>query len=68
MEHIMENNELNNEEATKAEPAEPTVNINLTVAELNVTFAALQELPHRVADPIIKKVIQQAQSQLGTPQ
>lgn len=61
----MENNELNNEEVAASEP---TANINLTVAELNVIFAALQELPHRVADPIIKRILQQAQSQLGNAQ
>lgn len=43
---------------------EQTVNLELTVNEVNVVFAALQELPHRIADPLLKKMIQQAQSQL----
>lgn len=43
---------------------EPTVKVDLTVNELNVVFAALQELPHRVADPILKKMFGQAQAQL----
>ena len=43
---------------------EPTVKVDLTVNELNVIFAALQELPHRVADPILKKMFGQAQAQL----
>lgn len=43
---------------------EPTVKVELTVNELNVVFAALQELPHRVADPILKSMFQQAQTQL----
>ncbi len=47
-----------------AQQQEPTVKIELTVNEVNVVFAALQELPHRVADPILKKMLQQAQSQL----
>lgn len=47
---------------------EPTVKVELTVNELNVVFASLQELPHRVADPILKKLFQQAQAQLGQPQ
>lgn len=47
---------------------EPTVKVELTVNELNVVFAALQELPHRVADPILKSMFQQAQAQLGQPQ
>lgn len=42
----------------------PTVNINLDVNELNVVMTALQELPHRVVDPLLKKIFQQAQGQL----
>ena len=45
-------------------PAVPTVNIEMNVNELNVVLAALQELPHRVADPILRSVMQQAQEQL----
>ena len=45
-------------------PAVPTVNIEMNVNELNVVLAALQELPHRVADPILRNVMQQAQEQL----
>jgi hypothetical protein len=41
-----------------------TVNVN----ELNVIMGGLQELPHRVVDPILKKLFQQAQAQLGSPQ
>lgn len=47
---------------------EPTVALEMTVNDLNVVFASLQELPHRVADPILKKLFQQAQAQLGQPQ
>lgn len=50
------------------QPQEPTVNVELTVNEINVVFAALQELPHRVADPILKKLFGQAQSQLQPAQ
>lgn len=42
----------------------PTVNITMNVNELNVVLAAVQELPHRVADPILRSVMQQAQEQL----
>lgn len=42
----------------------PTVTLTVDVNELNVIMAALQELPHRVADPILKKLFQDAQSQL----
>jgi hypothetical protein len=44
---------------------EVKVTIQINVNELNVIFAALQELPHRVADPILKKVFEQAQKQLN---
>jgi hypothetical protein len=51
-----------------SQPVEQTAKIDLSIAELNVVLAALQELPHRIADPVIKKVVAQAQSQLGQPQ
>ena len=43
------------------------VSIVLDVNEVNVVLAALQELPHRVADPILRKVIGQAEQQLTPP-
>jgi hypothetical protein len=46
----------------------PTVVVTVDVNELNIVMAGLQELPHRVADPILKKLFQQAQAQLGQPQ
>jgi len=51
-------------------PAEdvPSVQITLNVNELNTVLAALQELPHRVADPILKSVFTQAQAQLQARQ
>lgn len=44
--------------------ASQTVNLVVEVNDLNVVLASLQELPHRVADPIIKKLVSQAQTQL----
>ena len=46
----------------------PTVNITVDVNELNVIMGGLQELPHRIADSILKKLFAQAQAQLGQPQ
>ena len=43
----------------------PTVSVELNVNELNIILGGLQELPHRVADPILRKLMQQAQMQLG---
>jgi hypothetical protein len=45
---------------------EKNVTIELTVQEVNVVLGALQELPHRVVDGIIKKVLAQAKSQVQT--
>jgi hypothetical protein len=42
----------------------PVIALELNVQEINVVFAALQELPHRVADPILRKLMEQAQKQL----
>jgi hypothetical protein len=50
-----------------AQPTEQNVKLEVSVNELNVILGALQELPHRVADPVLKKVFGQAQSQLGQP-
>ena len=49
-------------------PQAPTVNLTVEVNELNIIMGALQELPHRMVDPILKKLFQQAQAQLGQPQ
>jgi hypothetical protein len=48
-----------------AENQVPTVNVQLNVNELNVILGGLQELPHRVSDPILRKLMQEAQNQLG---
>ena len=54
-------------ENQQAQPA-PEVTLNVNVNELNVIMGGLQELPHRMVDPILKKLFQQAQAQLGQPQ
>ena len=46
----------------------PTVTLTVDVNELNIIMGGLQELPHRVVDPVLKKLFQQAQAQLGKPQ
>lgn len=42
----------------------PNVTVEVNINELNTILAALQELPHRVVDPILRKLLQQAQDQL----
>jgi hypothetical protein len=44
---------------------QPTISIELHVPEVNTILAALGELPHRVADPILRKVVEQAQKQVN---
>jgi hypothetical protein len=56
---MSESNEL------ESKPSEPEVSLRVTVQELNIVMASLQELPHRVADPILRKLMQQAQEQLN---
>lgn len=41
--------------------------LKVSINEINVVLAALAELPHRVSDPIIRKLMQQAQEQLPKP-
>lgn len=50
---------------TQAAPQEPVVNLELVVNEVNVVLAALQELPHRVSDPLLRKIMGQANAQLA---
>jgi len=40
------------------------VSIELSVDELNVVLGALQELPHRVVDKLLKNIFEQAQKQV----
>lgn len=47
------------------EKTEPTIEIKLSVQEINTILAALGELPHRVADPVLRKVVEQAQKQVN---
>jgi hypothetical protein len=42
-----------------------TITIDVTPQEINVIFAALAELPHRVADPLMRKLFEQAQKVAG---
>jgi hypothetical protein len=43
----------------------PEVTLNVNVNELNIIMGGLQELPHRVVDALLRKLMEQAQSQLG---
>lgn len=47
------------------EKNQPTITLELDVNSVNTILAALGELPHRVADPILRKVVEQAQKQVN---
>jgi hypothetical protein len=49
----------------QAAPQEPTVKLDLLVNDVNLILAALQELPHKVADPLLRKIMEQANAQLA---
>jgi hypothetical protein len=53
-------------EAAQEKAVEPSVKLDLTVNDVNLVLAALQELPHKVSDPMIRKVMEQAQAQLAS--
>ncbi|CAB4159066.1 hypothetical protein UFOVP714_56 [uncultured Caudovirales phage] len=44
---------------------EPAVKLDLLVNDVNLILAALQELPHKVADPLLRKIMEQANAQLA---
>lgn len=44
--------------------ATDTVKFELAIEEANIILAALQELPHKLVNSIIQKIIDQANSQL----
>jgi hypothetical protein len=52
------------EETTQVDP-NPEVTITLRVNEVNIILAGLQELPFKVAEPLIKSIIAQAQNNLA---
>lgn len=53
-------------ETIETKAVEPNVKLDLTVNDVNLVLAALQELPHKIADPMIRKIMEQAQAQLGS--
>ena len=49
----------------QAAPQEPVVKLKLAVNDINLILAALQELPHKIADPMLRKIMEQANTQLA---
>lgn len=59
----MNNPELDPLVSAQAKPEVPLVRLELTIQEVNTVLAALQEMPHRVVDGVLRKVVAQAQAQ-----
>jgi hypothetical protein len=43
------------------------VNLKLNVNDVNIIIGGLRELPHRISDDVIRKVVTQAQGQVPNP-
>lgn len=64
----MKNEELDKFDVDQQQAQQPPMlNFQLSVDEVNLIFRALSELPHRVSDPVIRNVMQQAQAQIEKP-
>jgi hypothetical protein len=46
----------------------PTFNIEITLEEINMVLAALQELPAKLCNPLSEKIRTQAQAQIAAMQ
>lgn len=47
---------------------EPKIELSLSIAELNIVLAGLQELPHKISNLVINNIIEQANKQVETQQ
>ena len=44
------------------------INLTFNINEFNLLVTALRELPHRVSDDLIRKIVTEAQSQVSNQQ
>lgn len=52
-------------ENTETTPQQnPNLELTLTLQEVNVIIAALQEIPFKMADPVLKSLVPQAEQKL----
>lgn len=52
-------------ENTETTPQQnPNLELTLTLQEVNVIIAALQEIPFKLADPVLKSLVPQAEQKL----
>jgi hypothetical protein len=52
------------EAAAPQQTQNPSLSLTLTLQEVNVIIAALQEIPFKAADPVLKVLVPQAEQQL----
>jgi hypothetical protein len=58
----MENN------ASQQTPNDVELSLKLNLNDVNVVITGLRELPHRISDEVLRKVVTQAQSQAQAAQ
>lgn len=51
-----------------SDPQNPNINLTLTLQEVNIVISALQEIAFKLSDPVLKKIIPQAQEQIKAMQ
>ena len=51
-------------EQVPTEKQNPSLTVSLTLQEINVILGALQEMPFKIADPVLKSLVPQAQQAL----
>lgn len=42
----------------------PNLTLTLSLKEVNIVLSALQEIPFKLADPVLKKIVPQAEQQI----
>lgn len=57
-----------NNNATPQNPNDVEMTITLNLNDVNVVITGLRELPHRISDEVLRKVVTQAQNQAQNAQ
>lgn len=57
-----------NNNATPQSPNDVEMTLTLNLNDVNVVITGLRELPHRISDEVLRKVVTQAQNQAQSAQ
>lgn len=57
-----------NNNATPQNPNDVEMTLTLNLNDVNVVITGLRELPHRISDEVLRKVVTQAQNQAQSAQ